>query len=138
MIYSNTKNTESTKKKITTMEEKEFNAGEFGTQPYLKEYYPDGELNEAERTQLVRKANETAEKTRSVRRFTKHLRAFGNYLFDPEVKWYKKAVVAAALIYFISPLDSIPDFVPLAGFLDDIGVIAWTVRFLGKEIEGYY
>jgi len=120
------------------MEEKEFIGEGFSKPPSLKEYYPGGELSESERAELVRKANETAARNRTVRKFTKHLRAFGNYLFDPEVKWYKKAIVAAALIYFITPVDAIPDFVPFAGFLDDMGVIAWTIRFLGKEIEGYY
>lgn len=58
-------------------------------------------------------------------------------MLDGNVKWYKKSVVVAALIYFITPIDSIPDFVPFLGCLDDIGVIAWTVRFLGSELSDY-
>lgn len=120
------------------MEAEELNKSSVGSAEYLKEYYPDGELSAEETDKLVRQVNERAARNRGMRSFAKRLRALGNYLFDSDVKWYKKAVVAAALIYFITPVDSIPDFVPFAGFLDDIGVIAWTVRFLGKEIEGYY
>lgn len=120
------------------MEEQELNKTGVGSADYLKEYYPDRELSAEETDNLVRQVNERAVGNRGVRSFAKHLRAMGKYLFDSDVKWYKKAVVAAALIYFITPVDAMPDFIPFAGFLDDLGVIAWTVRFLGKEIEGYY
>jgi len=42
---------------------------------------------------------------------------------DPEVPLAKKATIAAALLYFVSPLDLIPDFLP-GGYLDDAAVIA--------------
>ncbi len=45
---------------------------------------------------------------------------------DPLVKWYRKAIVVAALIYFIVPIDTIPDITPLFGYLDDLGVINCT------------
>ena|SRR2546426_7340568 len=106
--------------------------------PNLQGYYPGQELTEIESVEIVTQVNEKAESNRFARSFLKHLRALGNYLLDRDVKWYRKAVVAAALIYFLTPVDAIPDFIPFAGFLDDIGVVAWTVRFLGKEIEAYY
>lgn len=58
-------------------------------------------------------------------------------------KEYEKAPVAsilsmiAAVAYFVMPIDAIPDFIPFAGFLDDIGVIALTVKQIGKELEDY-
>jgi uncharacterized membrane protein YkvA (DUF1232 family) len=59
-------------------------------------------------------------------------------MLDRNVKWIRKSVVIAALIYLITPVDAMPDITPLIGFLDDIGVIAWTIRFLGSEIKKYY
>lgn len=44
-------------------------------------------------------------------------------LQDPNVPMSKKATIGAALLYFISPLDLIPDFLP-GGYLDDAAVIA--------------
>lgn len=102
------------------------------------EYYPENELTEAETDELVRRTEEKAVSTKAMKSFVRHLRALGKYLLDKNVKWYRKAIAAAALIYFLTPVDSIPDFIPFAGFLDDIGIIAWTIRFLGKEIERYY
>lgn len=71
-------------------------------------------------------------------RFVSDLLALFRYMSDPYVHWGKKVVVVAALLYFIFPLDSIPDMLPLVGFLDDIGVIAGTVKFMAGELEPYY
>jgi uncharacterized membrane protein YkvA (DUF1232 family) len=67
-----------------------------------------------------------------------HLKALKKYMLDKDVKWVRKSVVVAALVYFITPLDAVPDIAPFIGFLDDFGVIAWTIRFLGREITDYY
>lgn len=45
--------------------------------------------------------------------------------------------VVAALIYFVSPLDLIPDFIPLLGQIDDIFVLGYLVKKLNKEIERF-
>lgn len=102
------------------------------------EYNPDGELSESKTEELVEKVEEKAAVSKGVKSFVRHLKALGRYLFDTRVAWYRRSVAAAALIYFLVPLDTIPDFTPFAGFLDDLGVITWTLRFLGKEIEPYY
>lgn len=39
---------------------------------------------------------------------------------DPRTPWYARAVVAVIVIYAISPIDLIPDFVPVLGYLDDL------------------
>ena len=43
-------------------------------------------------------------------------------------KWKKIIIVLLALIYVISPLDLIPDVIPVIGWLDDLGVLAWAAR----------
>lgn len=45
--------------------------------------------------------------------------------------------VVAALIYFVNPLDLIPDFIPVIGQLDDILVLGYLIRILNKEIERF-
>jgi uncharacterized membrane protein YkvA (DUF1232 family) len=70
--------------------------------------------------------------------FAKDLMALYHYLIDSTVGWQRKAVVAGALIYFIVPLDVIPDLAPLFGYMDDLGVIAATLKFLGSELIPYY
>jgi len=38
---------------------------------------------------------------------------------DPRVPWYAKALCAAIAAYALSPIDLIPDFIPVLGYLDD-------------------
>ena len=41
-------------------------------------------------------------------------------LRDPRTPWYAKAFGALVVAYALSPLDLIPDFVPVLGYLDDV------------------
>ena len=70
--------------------------------------------------------------------FAKDILALVNYMRDPYVSWHRKAIVVAALVYFISPIDTIPDIAPLVGYLDDLGVITALLKFLGNELIPYY
>ncbi len=42
---------------------------------------------------------------------------------DPRVPWYAKALVGFVVAYALSPIDLIPDFIPLIGLLDDMVVV---------------
>ncbi len=70
--------------------------------------------------------------------FAKDVLALFNYIKDPDVVWYRKAIVVAALVYFIVPVDAIPDLIPFFGYLDDLGVIAALLKYLGHELQEYY
>ncbi len=70
--------------------------------------------------------------------FAKDILALVNYMRDSYVSWHRKAIVVGALIYFISPIDAIPDLAPLFGYLDDLGVITALLKFLGSELIPYY
>ena len=70
--------------------------------------------------------------------FAKDIMALFRYMQDNFVSWHRKAIVVAALIYFISPIDTIPDVAPLFGYLDDLGVITALLKFLGSELVPYY
>ncbi len=70
--------------------------------------------------------------------FAKDIVALFRYMQDPNVSWYRKSIVVGALVYFIVPIDAIPDLTPLVGYLDDLGVITAVLKFLGHEIIPYY
>jgi uncharacterized membrane protein YkvA (DUF1232 family) len=42
---------------------------------------------------------------------------------DPRVPWYAKALAGAVAAYALSPIDLIPDFVPVLGYLDDLVIV---------------
>jgi uncharacterized membrane protein YkvA (DUF1232 family) len=45
--------------------------------------------------------------------------------------------VVAGLMYFLSPVDAIPDFIPVFGMLDDIAVLAWVMKSLSDELSAF-
>ena len=42
---------------------------------------------------------------------------------DPRVPWYAKLAAAAVVAYALSPIDLIPDFIPILGYLDDVVLV---------------
>ena len=48
-----------------------------------------------------------------------------------------KAKIAGAIIYVISTIDAVPDILPIIGFGDDIGVVAYVISKLGNLISEY-
>ena len=70
--------------------------------------------------------------------FAKDIMALYQYLIDNSVGWQRKAIIVGALVYFIVPIDAIPDFAPLIGYMDDLGVITSVLKFMGSELIPYY
>jgi uncharacterized membrane protein YkvA (DUF1232 family) len=55
---------------------------------------------------------------------------------DPRVPWYAKALAIAVAAYALSPIDLIPDFIPVVGYLDDLVIVPlgiWLVVSLIPE-----
>src|SRR3712207_9526455 len=57
---------------------------------------------------------------------------------DPRVPWHAKAVAACVAAYALSPVDLIPDFVPVLGYLDEVIIlplgIMLAVRLVPAEL----
>jgi uncharacterized membrane protein YkvA (DUF1232 family) len=53
---------------------------------------------------------------------------FRRLLSDPRVVWWRKALLAGVIVYLVTPIDLVPDFVPVAGQLDDAIVVALVLR----------
>jgi uncharacterized membrane protein YkvA (DUF1232 family) len=62
-----------------------------------------------------------------LKQHARHLKAetFGLYLAarDPRTPWYAKLLAVGIVAYAVSPIDLIPDFVPVLGYLDDLILI---------------
>lgn len=60
--------------------------------------------------------------------------SLGNYTTIP-----MRSIIAifASLIYFVSPLDFIPDFIFGLGFIDDIYIITFVYKQVSKDLEKY-
>jgi uncharacterized membrane protein YkvA (DUF1232 family) len=46
-------------------------------------------------------------------------------------------LLLGVVIYFINPIDLIPDMLPLTGFSDDFGVLLWAYNSVNNEIEKF-
>lgn len=46
-------------------------------------------------------------------------------------------ILIGAILYFLNPFDAIPDAIPVVGYVDDVGVVAWVLKTLKNEIEKF-
>jgi uncharacterized membrane protein YkvA (DUF1232 family) len=53
---------------------------------------------------------------------------------DPRVPWYAKLLVGLIVAYALSPIDLIPDFIPVLGYLDDLLIVPAGVALAAKFI----
>ena len=63
-------------------------------------------------------------------------------LKDRKTPWYVKLFAALIVVYALSPIDFIPDFIPVLGYLDDLIIlpllVTLTVRFIPKDVFDEY
>ncbi len=61
---------------------------------------------------------------------------------DPRIPWYAKAVLFLTVAYALSPVDLIPDFIPVLGYLDDFIIvpagIALAIRLMPVGVLDEY
>jgi uncharacterized membrane protein YkvA (DUF1232 family) len=55
---------------------------------------------------------------------------------DPRVPWHVKAIAAAVAAYALSPIDLIPDFIPVLGYLDDLVIVPLGILLVVRLIPG--
>jgi len=53
---------------------------------------------------------------------------------DPRVRWHAKALAAGVAAYALSPIDLIPDFIPVVGYLDDLVIVPLGVLLVVRLI----
>lgn len=54
-----------------------------------------------------------------------------------DIPWQTLAAVTAALIYFVSPLDALADFIPLLGFADDAAILSAVLTSINHDLERF-
>jgi uncharacterized membrane protein YkvA (DUF1232 family) len=60
--------------------------------------------------------------------------ALGHYR---EIPWKALLIIVAAIIYFVNPLDLLPDLIPVAGLTDDFAVLVWVYSTVNTEIDKF-
>lgn len=65
-----------------------------------------------------------------IRMLSTHLK--GTY---QEIPWRTLALVVAGLLYFVNPFDLVPDFIPVAGLLDDLTFLLLVLKSIRKDVD---
>ena len=58
----------------------------------------------------------------------------GRYTKTP---WQSILMIVGAFIYFLNPLDIIPDFIPIKGFLDDASILVYVLSSFKEDLSKY-
>lgn len=53
---------------------------------------------------------------------------------DPRTPWFAKALALVVAAYAVSPIDLIPDFIPVLGYLDDLVIVPLGILFVVRLI----
>ena len=76
-----------------------------------------------------------------LKRRASHLKmeTFALYLASrhPDTPWYAKLLVAAVVAYAFSPIDLIPDFIPVLGYLDDLVLVPMGIALAIKLVPSH-
>jgi len=54
-----------------------------------------------------------------------------------DISWKSMLIVLGAIIYFLNPIDLIPDLIPVLGLTDDFSVLLWVYNTVGGEIDKF-
>ena len=59
-------------------------------------------------------------------------------VLDGDTPLWVKTLAISALIYLIAPIDSIPDFIPISGLSDDLGVLVAALASLQSQVKPHH
>jgi uncharacterized membrane protein YkvA (DUF1232 family) len=80
--------------------------------------------------------------TQWARRLKRDVHAVSLAARDPRTPWHVKALALAVAAYALSPIDLIPDFIPVLGYVDDLLIvplgIALVIRLIPADIMEEY
>src|SRR3954453_18401455 len=65
----------------------------------------------------------------------KRAKQLWEYFNSGHVSGTEKVLVVAALLYLISPVDLVPDWIPVAGILDDAGIATLVLDYVLKRMD---
>jgi sulfatase modifying factor 1 len=70
----------------------------------------------------------------SIREVFKQFRIMRWAVVHPQVPWHAKAVAGCALLYVVSPIQIIPNFIPIIGQMDDVLVVTLGIKYLRRWV----
>ena len=59
------------------------------------------------------------------------------YLNSGRISGFEKFILGAALLYIVTPSDLLPDWLPIAGWMDDLGMAALVLAFIIQRLDAF-
>lgn len=81
-------------------------------------------------------ANSLKEAREDFKTLSEMIRAYASGSYT-KLPWKTLLTAIATLIYFVNPLDAIPDFIIGTGFIDDLSVLAFALSSLKSDIKAF-
>ena len=103
-------------------------------------------VTEEDLKKVINKRDEIEEKFRGngpLGRFISDLKLMFSVIQDyisgkyREIPWWSIAAIVAALLYVLNPIDLIPDFIPVFGYIDDALVVAACLAMVEQDLQNY-
>lgn len=69
-----------------------------------------------------------------LRRFLDEFRIIRRVLIHPRVPWHAKAISGCAILYVVSPIQIIPNFIPVIGQMDDVLVVILALKYCRRVV----
>lgn len=54
-----------------------------------------------------------------------------------QIPWGSLVMLIASVVYFVMPIDLIPDFIVGLGLVDDAALLGWTIKTFGSDIDAF-
>ena len=101
-------------------------------------------VTEADLQKVMDKRGEVEKKIKGpLVRFVMDIKLFFSLIQDymsgkyRDIPWWTISAIVAALLYVISPIDLIPDFIPLVGLVDDALVVGACLALVEQDLHAY-
>jgi len=105
----------------------------YGTKKFYLNFNPDYEKEYSEKSFWEKLSEKNVLK--GGREVVMHSLTLYFCLLDKDTPLIAKSIIVAALGYFILPFDAIPDFYPVVGFVDDLGVLTIALAIVAVHIK---
>lgn len=108
-----------------------------------EEYLHDADKSKQLLEEAVKKANQHKDARIPQTDFWSHLKAFFRLLKSytarqyTVIPWGSIVMITGAIIYFVTPIDLILDWIPLLGFIDDAAVVVFVIRQIRSDLDKF-
>ena len=92
--------------------------------------------NSAQKKATKQAGNKLAEVLDPIKASYRLIRAYASGSYR-DISLESFGLIVAAIIYFVMPIDALPDFIAGLGFTDDAAILAWTFKKVSEELERF-